>query len=503
MPAKKKKPWMHISAGLNKKLKISQPKHKGLPTMNPLSKKERMQIPRQAMPEQDPQVRAHNFEEVALGFTEELARIEASRCLNCATQNCVSGCPVNVKIPIFIDKLVTGDYIAASKVIKEDNVLPRICSRVCPQEVQCESQCILAKKGEPVSIGRLARFVTEFERTHTNGALPEPIEKNGKKVAIVGSGPAGLSCAGDLIRLGYEVTVFEALHEFGGVLTYGIPEFRLPKKIVREEVDELSKMGVDFRNNVVVGLTETVDELIAQGYNAVFLAVGAGLPYFLDIPGENLIGIYSANEFLTRVNLMKAYKADYDTSVFDFNDKVTAVFGGGNTALDSARTALRLGSKKVYIIYRRSEEEIPARKEEIHHARQEGVEFMFLNNPLEFIPDERMWLKAVKLQKMELGEADASGRRKPVAIAGSEYILDIDYAIVAIGNGSNPIIQQTTPKLAFNKRGNIVADPETMQTNLEGVYAGGDIVTGGATVIRAMGAGRQAAKAIHDYLVTK
>jgi glutamate synthase (NADPH/NADH) small chain len=471
--------------------------------MNSLSKKERMQIQRQAMPEQDPMIRKDNFNEVSLGYTEELARIEASRCLNCTTQNCIKGCPVNVKIPIFIERLVDGDYIAAAKIIKEDNVLPRICSRVCPQEEQCESMCVLAKKGEAVAIGRLARFVTEYERTHTNGTQPELIEKNGKKVAIVGSGPAGLSCAGDLIRYGYQVTVFEALHEFGGVLTYGIPEFRLPKKIVHDEVENLIKMGVDFRNNVVVGLSETIDELMADGYQAVFIAVGAGLPYFLNIPGENLIGIYAANEFLTRVNLMKAYKADYDTSVFDFKDKVTAVFGGGNTALDSARTALRLGSKEVYIIYRRSEAEIPARKEEIHHAQQEGIKFLFLNSPLEFLADEKMWLTGVKLQKMTLGEADASGRRRPVPIEGSEYVLDIDYAVIAIGNGSNPIIQQTTPKLDFNKWGNIVVNEQTMETNLEGVYAGGDIVSGGATVIRAMGAGRQAAQAMHRYLQEK
>ncbi|MBI9051737.1 MAG: NADPH-dependent glutamate synthase [Anaerolineaceae bacterium] len=463
-----------------------------------------MQIQRQEMPEQDPAVRKDNFNEVTLGYTEEMARIEAMRCLNCATQNCIKGCPVNIKIPIFIEKLIDGDYIAASKTIKEDNVLPRICSRVCPQEVQCESACVLAKRGEAVAIGRLARFVTEYETSHTNGTeKQQTYQSNGKKIAIVGSGPAGLSCAGDLIRYGYEVTVFEALHEFGGVLTYGIPEFRLPKAIVKDEVENLKKMGVDFQNNVVIGMSETIDELMASGYAAVFIAVGAGLPYFLNIPGENLIGIYSANEFLTRVNLMKAYRDDYDTSVFDFKGKVTAVFGGGNTALDSARTALRLGSKAVYIIYRRSEAEIPARKEEIHHAQQEGIQFLFLNSPLEFLADGKMWLNGVRLQKMELGEPDSSGRRRPLPIEGSEYVLDIDYAIVAIGNGSNPIIQQTTPNLSFNKWGNIVADPETMQTNLEGVYAGGDIVSGGATVIRAMGAGRQAAQAMHKYLLSK
>ena len=471
--------------------------------MNALSNKERMQIKRQIMPEQDPAIRKANFEEVSLGYTAELARIEAMRCLNCATQNCVAGCPVHVKIPLFIEYIVDGDILAAARTIKEDNVLPRICGRVCPQEEQCEAVCVLAKKGEAVAIGRLERFATEYEKTHTNSAPAEPIQKNGKKVAIVGSGPAGLSCAGDLIQMGYEVTVFEALHEFGGVLTYGIPEFRLPKKIVRDEVENLMKVGVEFRNNMVIGLTETVDELMAEGYAAVFIAVGAGLPYFLNIPGENLIGIYSANEFLTRVNLMKAYREEYDTTVFDFKDKVTAVFGGGNTALDSARTALRLGSKKVYIIYRRSEAEIPARKEELHHAKEEGIEFLFLNNPLEFTADEKMWLNGVKLQKMSLGEPDASGRRRPVPIEGSEYILDINYAIVAIGNGSNPIIQQTTPSLNFNKWGNIVVDEASMQTNMEGVYAGGDIVTGGATVIRAMGAGRQAAQSIHEYLKAK
>ena len=471
--------------------------------MNSLSNKERLQIKRQTMPEQDPAIRKNNFEEVSLGYTEELAKIEALRCLNCTTQNCVAGCPVNVKIPLFIQYIVDGDILGAAKIIKGDNVLPRICGRVCPQEEQCEAVCVLAKKGEAVAIGRLERFATEYEKTHTNNVPVEPIQKNGQKVAIVGSGPAGLSCAGDLIHLGYEVTVFEALHEFGGVLTYGIPEFRLPKKIVRDEVENLMKVGVEFRNNMVIGMTETVDELMAEGYSAVFIAVGAGLPYFLNIPGENLIGIYSANEFLTRVNLMKAYREDYDTTVFDFKDKVTAVFGGGNTALDSARTALRLGSKKVYIIYRRSEAEIPARKEELHHAKEEGIEFLFLNNPLEFTADEKMWLNGVKLQKMSLGEPDASGRRRPVPIEGSEYILDINYAIVAIGNGSNPIIQQTTPSLNFNKWGNIVVDEASMQTNIEGVYAGGDIVTGGATVIRAMGAGRQAAQSIHEYLKAK
>lgn len=468
--------------------------------MEEISKKDRMKIPRQPMPEQDANERRNNFKEVNLGFTEELARMEALRCIQCPKPTCISGCPVGVKIRDFVDLVAKGDYLGAAAKIKEDNALPAVCGRVCPQEEQCESVCILGKKGESVGIGRLERFVADFEREHVGIRAPELKPKSGKKVAIVGGGPAGLSCAGDLIQMGHDVTVFEALHEIGGVLLYGIPEFRLPKEIVKAEVESLRKLGVDFQPNSVIGMTDTIDELLSTGYDAVFIAVGAGLPYFLNIPGENLNGVYSSNEFLTRVNLMKAYKfPEYDTPVFHCKDKNVAVFGGGNTAMDAVRTSKRLGAKNAYIIYRRSESEMPARKEEVHHAKDEGIEFIYLENPLEFI-GENGWLKHVKLQKMELGEPDASGRRKPVPIPGSEHIIDIDMAVVAIGNGSNPIIQKTTPDLNFNKRGNIVADENTMKTSKKGVFAGGDIVTGGATVILAMGAGRKAAAAIDAYL---
>jgi glutamate synthase (NADPH/NADH) small chain len=396
------------------------------------------------------------------------------------------------------------DYIQASKLIKKDNVLAAVCSRVCPQSDQCEGACILAKRGEPVAIGALARFVTDYERYHGNLAteiIPD-IQKSGKKVAIIGSGPAGLSCAGDLIRMGHSVTVFEALHEFGGVLTYGIPEFRLPKDIVREEVNALAALGVEFQPNTVIGVAYTIDELLEkEGYDAVFIGVGAGLPYFMNIPGENLVGVYSANEFLTRVNLMKAYLfPKYDTPIINCQDKCVAVIGGGNTALDSARVALRLGAKKSSIIYRRTEQEMPARIEEIHHAREEGVEFQFLRNPIAFIGDDQGWLEKMRLIKMELGQADSSGRPRPVPIQGSEYETPIDLVIVAIGNGSNPILQRTTKGISFNRWGNILVDEDTMATSKPGVYAGGDIVTGGATVILAMGAGRKAARSIHAYL---
>jgi glutamate synthase (NADPH) small chain len=472
--------------------------------MAKLTNKERMKIPRQAMPEQDKDQRRNNFAEVNLGLTEELARLEASRCLQCPKPTCVEGCPVGVKISDFISLVADGNYIQAAAKIKEDNMLPAICGRVCPQEEQCEAKCILAKKGESVAIGRIERFVADFERENGGIKLPEIKTKSGKKVAVVGSGPAGLSCAGDLIQLGHDVTVFEALHDLGGVLIYGIPEFRLPKEIVKIEIESLKKLGVDFQVNQVIGFTDTVDELMAGGYDAVFIAVGAGLPNFLNIKGENLNGVYSSNEFLTRVNLMKAYKfPKYDTPVFDCKDKNVAVFGGGNTAMDAVRTSKRLGAKKASIIYRRSEVELPARLEEVHHAKEEGIEFLLLSNPLEFIGDEKGWLKAVTLQKMELGEPDASGRRKPVPIAGSEYNLDVDMAVVAIGNGSNPVIQKTTPDLKYSKWGNIVVDEATMKTSKQGVFAGGDIVTGGATVILAMGAGRKAAKAIDDYLTGK
>ncbi len=471
--------------------------------MAELTKKERMQIPRQPMPEQAPNSRNKNFTEVNLGFTEELAKLEAERCLQCPKPKCVEGCPVGVQIKDFIKLVAEGDYLAAASKIKENNVLPAVCGRVCPQEEQCEARCVTGVKGESVAIGRLERFVADYERTTTGIRQAEIKTKTGKKVAIIGSGPAGLSCAGELVQLGHTVTVFEALHDIGGVLIYGIPEFRLPKEIVKAEVDALEALGVEFKTNSVIGFTDTIDELMTvEGYDAVFIGVGAGLPYFMNLPGENYNGVYSANEFLTRVNLMKAYKfPEFDTPVFDVKGKNVAVFGGGNTAMDAVRTSKRLGAANASIIYRRSEVEMPARIEEVHHAKEEGIEFVMLTNPLEFLGDEAGWLHGVKLQKMELGEPDASGRRRPVAIPGSEYVMPIDMAVIAIGNGSNPIIQKTTPDINFNKWGNITVEEATMKTSKKGVFAGGDIVTGGATVILAMGAGRKAATAIDEYLM--
>jgi glutamate synthase (NADPH/NADH) small chain len=427
--------------------------------------------------------------------------MEALRCIQCPKPTCVEGCPVGVKIGEFIALVAEGDFLGAADKMKEDNLLPAICGRVCPQEEQCEIKCVVGKKNEPVAIGRLERFVADFERKTVGIRIPKLNPKTGKKVAIVGSGPAGLSCAGDLIQMGHDVTVFEALHELGGVLIYGIPEFRLPKAIVKAEIDSLKNLGVEFVTNAVIGFTDTIDEILQNGYDAAFIAVGAGLPYFLNISGENLNGVYSSNEFLTRVNLMKAYRfPEFDTPVFDCSGKNVAVFGGGNTAMDAVRTSKRLGAKNAYIIYRRSDVEMPARAEEIHHAKEEGIEFILLSNPVEFLGDESGWLKSVKLLKMELGEPDSSGRRRPVPIEGSEYELPIDMAVIAIGNGSNPIIQKTTSDLDFNKWGNIIVDEATMKTSKKGVFAGGDIVTGGATVILAMGAGRKAAKAIDEYL---
>lgn len=470
--------------------------------MGKLTNKERMKIPRQAMPEQDGEVRSHNFNEVNLGLTEELAVLEAERCIQCPKPSCIEGCPVGVKINEFIQLVTERKFVEAAAKIKEDNMLPTICGRVCPQEEQCEIKCTVGKKNEPVAIGRLERFVADYEREKFGLRKPELKPKTGKKVAIVGSGPAGLSCAADLIQMGHDVTVFEALHDLGGVLIYGIPQFRLPKEIVKTEIDVLKEIGVEFKPNSVIGFTDTLDELLESGYDAAFIAVGAGLPYFLNIDGENLNGVYSSNEFLTRVNLMKAYKfPEYDTPVFDCRGKNVAVFGGGNTAMDAVRTSKRLGAKNAYIIYRRSEVELPARKEEVHHAKQEGVEFILLSNPTKFIGSNEGWLRGVEVQKMELGEPDASGRRRPVPIKDSEYVIDIDMAVIAIGNGSNPIIQKTTPDINFNKWGNIQVNEETMETSKKGVFAGGDIVTGGATVILAMGAGRKAAKAINDYLI--
>lgn len=465
-----------------------------------MSNKERMKIPRHQMPEQDHHERARNFLEVNLGYDNETAIMEAMRCIQCKKPTCIDGCPVHVKIPDFILAITQGDFKKAAAILKEDNALPAVCGRVCPQEEQCEKTCVLTKKHTPVAIGNLERFAADWERENIGLQLPPKAPPTGKKVAIVGGGPAGLSCAGDLIQWGHEVTVFEALHSIGGVLLYGIPEFRLPKSIVHTEVEGLKRLGVEFIPNYVVGLTETVDELLAR-FDALFLGVGAGLPYFMNIPGEQLNGVYSSNEYLTRVNLMKAYDfPNSDTPMFEVKDKVVAVFGGGNTAMDAVRTSLRLGAKRAMICYRRTEKEMPARIEEIKHAKEEGVEFMLLHAPLEFIGDENGWLSSMKLQKMELGEPDASGRRRPVPIPGAVEEIPIDVAVAAIGNGSNPIISKTTPDLKVNKWGNILVDDKTMRTNKKGVFAGGDIVTGGATVILAMGAGRTAAKYMHEYL---
>lgn len=468
-----------------------------------LTAKERMQIQRHHMIEQDANVRNKNFSEVNLGYTAEMAKQEALRCIQCPKPTCIQGCPVNIDIKGFITQIAEGDFLGAVKTIKQDNALPAICGRVCPQEEQCEVACVVGKKNEPVAIGHLERFVADYERESGKIELPKVAAPTGKKIAIVGSGPAGLSCAKDLIQLGHQVNVFEALHELGGVLIYGIPEFRLPKSIVKQEIDGLSKMGVKFKTDSVVGRTVTVDELMnKEGFDAVFIGVGAGLPWFLNIPGENLIGVYSANEFLTRVNLMKAYNfPEYDSPILDCKDKNVAVFGGGNTAMDSVRTALRLGAKNAYIVYRRSDKEMPARVEEVKHAKEEGVQFMMLTNPVKFEGDENGWLKSMTCLKMELGAPDDSGRRRPVPIEGSEFKVDLDIAVVAIGNGSNPLINQTTPEIEVNKWGNIIVDNETMATSKKGVFAGGDIVTGGATVILAMGAGRVAAKAIHEYVM--
>lgn len=469
--------------------------------MAELSPKERMKIKRHHMLEQDPEERNKNFSEVNLGYTIEMAQAEALRCIQCKKPLCIGGCPVAIDIPAFIKKVEEGDFKAAAAILKKDNALPAVCGRVCPQEEQCEKVCTIGIKGEPVAIGYLERFVADWERMNIGIQVPEIKAKTGKKIAIVGGGPAGLSCAGDLIQMGHDVTVFEALHDIGGVLIYGIPEFRLPKEIVRAEVEGLKKCGVEFVTNYVIGLVETIDELLMR-FDAVFIGVGAGLPYFLNIPGEHLNGVYSSNEFLTRVNLMKAYNfPKSDTPMFDIYGKRVAVFGGGNTAMDAVRTSLRLGASRAMIMYRRTEKEMPARIEEIKHAKEEGVEFMLLVAPLEFKGDENGWLKSVVIQKMELGEPDSSGRRRPVPIEGAIEEIPIEVAVVAIGNGSNPIVSKTTPDLKVNKWGNILVDPDTMKTNKKGVFAGGDIVTGGATVILAMGAGRKAAKAINEYVM--
>ncbi len=462
-------------------------------------KKKREKVPRQAMPEQDPAVRRSNFQEVPLGFTEDQALLEASRCLQCKKPLCVTGCPVDVDIPGFIKLISEGKYSDAARWIKGTNTLPAVCGRVCPQEVQCEQFCILGKKQEPVAIGRLERFVADYERAAGEVTIPKGAASTGKRVAVVGSGPAGLTIAGDLIKWGHEVTVFEGLHKAGGVLIYGIPEFRLPKAIVDAEVDYLMKLGVEIRTNMVIGRGKTVDDLLEEGFDAVFLGVGAGAPVFMDIPGENLGGIYSANEYLTRSNLMKAYRfPEYDTPVA--RGKEVAVLGGGNVAMDSVRTALRLGANNAYIVYRRTEAEMPARKEEVHHAKEEGVQFKYLTNPVEYIGDEQGWVRGMRCIQMELGEPDESGRRRPVPLPGSDFVIDVDMVVVAIGTMANPVIPATTPGLETNRWGYIVTKDETGETSRKGVYAGGDIVTGSATVILAMGAAKKAARAIDAYL---
>lgn len=451
------------------------------------------------MPEQNPKKRGQNFDEVALGYTAEQAMAEAEKCMQCRNPKCISGCPVEVPIRDFISLIREGKFMEAAAKIKETNSLPAICGRVCPQETQCEQSCIYGIRNEPIAIGRLERFVADYARLHGE-PLPDLPPKNDKRVAIIGAGPAGLTCAGNLINMGYEVTVFEAFHKPGGVLVYGIPEFRLPKAIVQAEVDFLEKLGVEIRLNHVMGKIRTVAELINDdGYQAVFIGSGAGAPNFMNIPGMNLTTVFSANEFLTRVNLMKAYKfPEYDTPVRV--GKRVAVIGGGNVAMDSARTALRLGADEVTIVYRRSRDELPARAEEVHHAEEEGIHFEFLVNPTKVLGDEKRNVVGMECLRMELGEPDESGRRRPEPVKGSEFVIDVDTVIVAIGNSPNPIIPQSTPGLEVSKWGTIVIDEETGMTSIPGVFAGGDIVTGAATVISAMGAGKRAARGIHSYL---
>ena len=459
-----------------------------------------MSMTKNEMPEQDPVVRAGNFEEVALGYTVEAAVNEAQRCLDCKNAPCRTGCPVSVKIPRFIEKVRENDFEAAYEIITSTNSLPAVCGRVCPQEKQCESKCVRGIKGQPVAIGRLERFVAD---THmAKEGKPEPVapESNGHKIAVIGSGPAGLTCAGDLRKLGYDVTIFEAFHKSGGVLVYGIPQFRLPKEIVAAEIENLKKQGVKIVNNAIIGKSMTVDEIFGDGYEAVFIGSGAGLPQFLHVPGENLLGVYSANEFLTRVNLMKAYRDDYDTPIK--HPKVVAVVGGGNVAMDAARVAKRLGAEHVYITYRRGRDELPARLEEVEHAESEGIEFMLLNNPAAIHGDEEGRVTGIELIKQELGEPDAKGRRSPVAVKGSNWILPCDAVIIAIGTSPNPLIRSTTPNLNTTKKGGIDADDNGV-TSREGVFAGGDAVTGAATVILAMGAGKTSAKSIDAYIKSK
>ncbi len=463
----------------------------------------KVKIPRQPMPEQDPKVRAKNFDEVPFGYSPEAAVLEAKRCLQCKKPKCLAGCPVEVLIPEFIEKIAEEDFVGAAQMLKVRNSLPAVCGRVCPQETQCEELCVVGKKGEPVAIGRLERFAADWERNNAEVTIPEIPPATGKKIAVIGAGPAGLTVAGDLILKGHEVKVFEALHKPGGVLVYGIPEFRLPKAIVQAEVDYLAAMGVQFEMNAVVGKIITVDELIEEeGYDAVFVGSGAGLPTFMKIDGENCNGVYSANEYLTRSNLMKAYLfPEYDTPIA--RGKRVAVFGGGNVAMDSARTALRLGAEASIIVYRRSREEMPARSEEVHHADEEGVQFELLTNPIRILADEEGRVRAIECVRMELGEPDESGRRRPSVIEGSEFEIEVDTVVVAIGNSPNPLIPSTTPGIETTRWGTIVADEETGKTTKEYVYAGGDVVTGAATVILAMGAGRTAANAIEELIKDK
>ncbi len=459
-----------------------------------------MSLKKVPMPTQDPQVRSHNFDEVALGYTPEMAMEEAARCLGCKSKPCVGGCPVNIRIPEFIAKVAQGDFREAYEIISDTNALPGVSGRVCPQEVQCEARCVRAVKGEPVAIGRLERFVADWYREHGDETAARPAS-NGRRVAVVGSGPASLTCASDLARLGYEVTVFEAFHTAGGVLVYGIPEFRLPKAIVGEEVDKLAALGVKVETDMVVGKTFSVDEMFEMGYEAVFIGSGAGLPMFMGIEGETLAGVYSANEYLTRINLMKAYREGYDTPLKV--SRAAAVVGGGNVAMDAARCAKRMGAEHVYVLYRRDEEEMPARKEEVHHAQEEGIEFMLLTNPVRILDDGKGRVGGMECVKMRLAAPDESGRRSPKVIEGSNFRLEVDTVVMSLGTSPNPLICSTTPGLEVNRRGCLQVDEQTMATSRPGVYAGGDAVTGAATVIQAMGAGKKAAASIHAYLREK
>ena len=454
------------------------------------------------MPEQAPDIRNKNFKEVALGYTEEMAVEEAQRCLNCKNKPCISGCPVHFRIPEFIAEVAKGNFLEAYQVITDTNALPAICGRVCPQESQCESKCVRGIKGEPVAIGRLERFVADWYMQNHGDDMPQKPVSNGKKVAVIGSGPSGLACAGDLAKLGYDVTIFEAFHTAGGVLVYGIPEFRLPKSIVQKEIDKLSALGVNIMTNMVIGKVLSIDELMEDmDFDAVFVGSGAGLPSFMGIEGEALVGVYSANEYLTRINLMKSYIEEYDTPIK--KSKAVAVVGGGNVAMDAARCAKRLGAEQVYIVYRRSETEMPARLEEIHHAKEEGIEFRILTNPVKILNDSNGKVAGIECQIMELGEPDASGRRRPVAVEGSNFVLDVDTVVMSIGTSPNPLIRSTTKGLETNKKGCLIVNEDTNETTRQGIYAGGDAVTGAATVILAMGAGKKAAESIDDYLKQK